>query len=108
MSMKITDSCIPIGAFKAQAKKYLADLAKHETPIIITQKGRAAAVLVPPELWDWYSNTKLQHSIARGEADLAAGRVFPHAQVLGETAARFAPSKKTVKKAVAAKRTRRK
>jgi prevent-host-death family protein len=72
--LKIADGLIPIGAFKAQAKKYLAQLAKRSSPLLITQNGKEAAVIMSPTLYDKMYTAFVRQGIQEGLADAAAGR----------------------------------
>ncbi|MBI5242695.1 MAG: type II toxin-antitoxin system Phd/YefM family antitoxin [Elusimicrobia bacterium] len=46
------DKIIPISDFQSRAKKYVEQVKKTEEPIIVTQRGRAAAMLVSCEVYE--------------------------------------------------------
>lgn len=50
--LRITDDIVPVGAFKAHASQLIRRLKAENRPIVITQNGRPAAVLVSPEEFD--------------------------------------------------------
>lgn len=51
-SMHISEDIIPIGKFKSHAAKVLRQLHDGQRPIVITQNGSPAAVLLTPEEFD--------------------------------------------------------
>jgi PHD/YefM family antitoxin component YafN of YafNO toxin-antitoxin module len=59
-------------------------------PVVITQNGEAAAVLVPPAEYDRlaYQSAFLE-SIEKGYADSEAGRTVGQAELAAELAARY-------------------
>ena len=50
--LSISDDIIPVGEFKTSISKYLKTLKETGHPIIITQNGRPAGVLVTPGEYD--------------------------------------------------------
>ncbi len=75
--LSISTSVVPIAVFKAQASGYLERLRKDGQPVIITQHGKPAAVVLSTEEYDriQYKEYVLRE-IALGEADVEAGRVM--------------------------------
>ncbi len=51
-TLHISEDIIPIGKFKARAAQVLRQLKDDQRPIIITQNGSPAAVLLTPEEFD--------------------------------------------------------
>lgn len=51
-AVRLSDDIIPIGEFKTHASSIIRRLHEEHRPIVITQRGRAAAVLVTPEDYD--------------------------------------------------------
>lgn len=76
MSIRVSDSIIPLGEFRTHTSRYLEDLRNGSGPLVITQHGRAAGVLLSPEEYDALVYQRhLAASIERGMADADAGRV---------------------------------
>jgi prevent-host-death family protein len=50
--LRVAEDVVPIGQFKAQAKTWLARTAETGQPLVITQNGRAAGVLLSPAEFD--------------------------------------------------------
>ena len=65
---------IPISDLRQDAASVIKRVVASDEPVVITQRGRAAAVLVSVEA---YERTQYEHDIlralARGDAELAAG-----------------------------------
>jgi prevent-host-death family protein len=69
----------PVTEVKRHATEILAQLQRHREPIVITEHGRSAAVLVDVETFDRLnSRLELLEGIARGERAFAEGRVVSH------------------------------
>jgi len=74
--VQISDGIVPLGEFKAQAAKVLKRLADSDEPVVITQNGRPAGVLLSPREFDrLQERQRFLESIAAGLADAEAGRV---------------------------------
>lgn len=80
--------------FKAQAAEWLKRLADTGQPVVITQNGKAAGVLVSPAEFDRLTERgRFLAAVGAGLADEQAGRVVPHAQVVAEMKRRAAGRK---------------
>ncbi len=80
--VQIADGIIPLGEFKAQAARFLKRLAESGEPMVITQNGRPAGVLVAPAEFDrMQERQRFLESVAVGLADADAGRVVDTAEI---------------------------
>ena len=80
--VQVFDGIVPLGEFKAQAAKLLKRLGESGEPMVITQNGRPAGVLVSPREFDRIQELqRFLESIAAGLADAEAGRVMDNAQL---------------------------
>jgi len=71
----------PVTEVKRNATRIIARLQKDHQPVLITERGRSAAVLVDVETWDGLSRRlEVLEAIARGERAFADGRVVSHTQ----------------------------
>lgn len=71
----------PVTEVKRKATQIIARLRKDRVPVLITERGRSAAVLVDVESWDdLQRRLAVLEGIARGERAFAEGRVVSHAQ----------------------------
>jgi prevent-host-death family protein len=69
----------PVTEVKRHATEILAQLQRSREPIVITEHGRSAAVLLDVETFDELQNRlELLEGITRGERALAEGRVVSH------------------------------
>ncbi len=51
-TLRVSTGIVPLGEFKANAAKLLRHLRDSGSPLVITQNGRPAAVLLTPEAYD--------------------------------------------------------
>jgi len=72
----VSDGIVPLGEFKAQAASYLKKLGETRAPIVITQNGRPAAVLISPADYDRLYRERLLAGLEEGLADAEAGRTI--------------------------------
>ena len=80
--VQVSDGIVPLGEFKAQATKFLKRLAESGQPMVITQNGRPAGVLVSPREFDRIQERqRFLESITAGLADSEAGRVIDTAEL---------------------------
>jgi len=76
---------IPISDLRQNASDIVKNVLSSREPVFITQRGRAAAVMVSMEV---YKNTQheidILHLLARGEKEIAAGTAYELDDVLKE------------------------
>ena len=76
---------IPISDLRQNASDIVKNVSSSREPVFITQRGRAAAVMVSMEV---YRNTQheidILHLLARGEKEIAAGTGYELDDVLKE------------------------
>ena len=77
---------IPVTDLRQDAAAALKRLKTSRQPVVITQRGRAAAVLLSMEEYERGEHERqLLRLIARGEQEIAAGKGFDLDAVLAET-----------------------
>jgi prevent-host-death family protein len=80
--INVSKGIVPLGEFKAQAAKILRGLDDESEPLVITQNGRAAAVLLSPGAFEALRERyRFLEAVTAGLADAEAGRVVDHADV---------------------------
>ena len=83
--MPSTPKIIPISDLRQNASDVVKNVLSSREPVFITQRGRAAAVLVSMEV---YENTQheidILYLLARGEKEIAAGTGYELGDVLKE------------------------
>lgn len=73
---------IPIGQFRSRTAKLIERVNDEGRTLVITQNGKAAAVVMSPREFDALRHRQhLVEDIARGLADVDAGRVQTTAQL---------------------------
>ena len=80
--VRIAEDIVPVSEFKAQAADWLRRVAETDHPIVITQNGKAAGVLLSPAQFDALTErARFVAAIDEGLADVEAGRTHSHASV---------------------------
>jgi prevent-host-death family protein len=80
--LQLSEDILPLGEFKTQASRVLRQLRVSGRPVVITQNGRPAAVLITPEDFDeLHDRNRFIAAVQRGLADSEAGRVFEDEEV---------------------------
>lgn len=89
-AVRISEGIVPISEFKAQATDLLRRVAESGEPLVITQNGKAAGVLLSPRSYDELTErARFLAAIDEGLADVEAGRVHSHEDVVAEMKQRF-------------------
>ena len=75
-AMQVAEDILPLGEFKTQASRVIRRLREARRPIVITQNGKPAAVLVTPEEFDRLrEHAQFIEAVHEGLADSDADRV---------------------------------
>jgi prevent-host-death family protein len=76
---------IPVSDLRQDAAKLLKKLNKDNEPLIITQRGRAAAVLIGVEAYEKFEHEKeLLRLLAKGDREVELGEGYDLDTVLAE------------------------
>lgn len=95
-AVRVAEDIVPIGELKAHLSEKIRDLRGRRRPLIVTQNGKAAAVLLAPEEFDRLtSQARFVAAVQEGLADLGAGRVIGDDEMGRRLDARFGESPKT-------------
>ena len=82
---------IPVSDLRQSAAKLLKQLKKTNEPLIITQRGRAAAVMIGVDAYEKSENEKeLLRLLAMGEREIEIGEGYDLDTVLAEADALLA------------------
>ena len=88
----MTDPIISLSDFKSDASQWLKRLQEESDAVVLTQNGRASAVVQSYETYQRQQQALLMLKLlAQGEADIAAGRLIPQEEVFAKLRERFAP-----------------
>jgi antitoxin YefM len=84
-TLSIANNIIPIGEFKIKISRWFKNIQETGQPLIITQNGRPAGVLLSPQDYDElvYRNSFLR-SVERGIEDAENGRLFTTEQIIAQ------------------------
>ena len=86
----LAQDIVPLSQFKTQASKILERLKKSNGSVVITQNGRAAAVVVTPEQFDrLMEEQRFREAVQRGLEDERVGRLIPHKEVRRQMERKF-------------------
>jgi prevent-host-death family protein len=89
-TLRVSENIVPVSDFKAKAADWLRRLGESSEPVVITQNGKAAGVLLSPAAYDELTERfRFMRSVEQGLADVEAGRVTPHEEVVAEMRRRF-------------------
>ena len=92
--VQISEDILPLGQFKTHASRVLRKLRDAHRPVVITQNGKPAAVLILPAEFDRLSEqARFMEAVREGLQDSEAGRVHEDAELQAELDAEFGPTK---------------
>jgi len=76
---------VPITDLRQDAAAVLERVRRSTQPVVITQRGRAAAIMITPESFERSENERqILKLLARGEREIAKGKGFDLDSVLDE------------------------
>ena len=82
-SIKVAEDIVPVGEFKSHAARWLRHATETGQPVVITQNGKPAGVLVSPIEYDRLTEReRFLESVAHGLADAEAGRTMDTKELL--------------------------
>jgi antitoxin YefM len=85
MKLNISTDIIPIGEFKSQMTRWLNTAKNTGHPLIITQNGKPAAVVLSPEEFDKMKYTeRFMNSVNQGLSDINSGDYLDTEQLKSE------------------------
>jgi prevent-host-death family protein len=93
---QLSEDVLPVGAFKAHMAEVLQKLRESNRPIVITQNGKPAAVMVSPKEFDrLLEKERFIEGIREGLSDSEAGRWISDKDLERQLAAEFGIERKT-------------
>lgn len=79
---RLSQDIRPVTEFRANASAFLDRLQATKRPVVLTQHGRSAAVLLDVAVYeDLIDELELLRDVKTAEAQIAAGKTTPHATV---------------------------
>ena len=90
--LMVSEDILPLGEFKARAARILKDLPGRRNPLVVTQNGRPACVVMSPDEFDRMREREaFLEAVAQGLADVQAGRVISNEELRKQLDAEFGP-----------------
>lgn len=75
-AIAVSTSIVSLSEFKNKASRMLNDVRASRRPLILTQNGRAAGVLISPADYDFLTEqARFAEAVQRGMADVQEGRM---------------------------------
>lgn len=97
--LQVAEDIVPIGELKAHLSEKIRDIKSRRRPLIVTQNGKAAAVMLAPEEFDRLTTqARFVAAVQEGLSDLDAGRVVNDEDLGRRLDARFGSLSKSSKK----------
>jgi antitoxin YefM len=79
--LKLDEDIRPLSEFRAGVASFVRQVHDTRRPMVLTQRGRGVAVLVDiREFEAMRERLAFLEDLSAAEADIAAGRVVPHAE----------------------------
>lgn len=89
-SIKPSQDVQPLSAFRANAAGFLDQVRSTKRPLVLTQHGRSAAVVLDVDQYEaLIEELEIVRDIREAKAELARGEGIPHDQVVAELRARL-------------------
>jgi antitoxin YefM len=83
--LNISTDIVPLGAFRTAISKWLKSIKNTGQPLVITQNGKPAGVLLSPEEYDDLIYTKrFLESVSRGILDADRGETYSTKELKSE------------------------
>lgn len=90
LAINLESDIQPVSDFRANAAAMLKQVRESGRPLVLTQNGRGAAVLVDIRAYQaLIDENELLADIRSGLADVAAGRTVPHDEARERLLARY-------------------
>jgi prevent-host-death family protein len=75
--LNVSNDIIPVGEFKSSISRWLKNIKSTGQPLVITQNGKPAGVLLSPEEYDDLVYTRrFLESVSRGLDDYEIGQTY--------------------------------
>jgi prevent-host-death family protein len=83
--MKAVPKIIPISELRQEVASIVKDVSSSSDPVVITQRGRAAVVMVSAESYQQTQHElEILKILARGEQEIALGETYSMKEVFAE------------------------
>ncbi len=94
-TIRVSEDIVPMSRFKAEAAEWIRRIAGSGQPLVITQNGKAAGVLLSPTTFDELTErAAFAEAIQEGLADARDGRTINHELLVAEMRERYGSAPK--------------
>lgn len=91
-TIKPSQDVQPLSSFRANAAAFLDQVRATKRPLVITQHGRSAAILLGVDEYEaLIEEVELVRDIRQARSELAGGEGLVHEEVVAELRARLKP-----------------
>lgn len=88
--IRVSENFVPVSEFKAQTADWLRRAAETGAPVVVTQNGKPAGVLLSPRAFDELTErARFVDAVEEGLSDVDAGRVLTSEEVEKRLRSRF-------------------
>jgi prevent-host-death family protein len=89
-SIRVSRDIVPMSRFKAEAAEWIRRIADSGQPLVITQNGKAAGVLLSPATFDELTERlAFTEAVEEGLEDARQGKTLDHELLVAEVRARY-------------------
>ena len=90
--LQVSRDIVTLAMFKSHASQIFRQLRAEQRPVVVTQNGQPAAVLITPDEFDrLQEHQRFMASVEAGLADSEAGRLIDDEELTAEIEATFGP-----------------
>ncbi len=90
VGLQVAEDIVPIGKLEAHLSERIRALREHRRPLVVTQSGPAAAVMLSPEAFDRLTRqARFVAAVTEGLEQADAGEVLDHREVVKVLDRRF-------------------
>lgn len=91
VNMRISEDIVTVSEFKAQASDWMRRIGERRHPLVITQNGKPAGVLLSPAAFDeLFEHQQFLKAVQEGLEDEKAGRIHTTEEVFARLEQRLA------------------
>jgi prevent-host-death family protein len=81
--VNVLHDIVPLTEFRARTAELIDQMKKSQSPIVLTQHGRAVAVVMPPAEYEELAyREEFVQAVREGIAEADAGKLIPHDEVM--------------------------
>jgi antitoxin YefM len=89
--LNVQHDIIPLTEFRSKMAEFIEQMKQSQSPLVLTQHGRAVAVVMPPAAYEEMAyRDEFVKAIREGIAELDAGNGIPHEEVVAYFNAKYA------------------